>query len=237
MHADLVRRSCARAAPINGVRRNPQCRRERWKSGRGYRSHSTPATVLAMPYAIVQPPFTLNLREMPKSGLKCYFQWFMDVLPQRVKELAEAVRETPGFEAWQADNTPASLSTLGEWFIGQIETRDRTQEEVHEIRRRQEVQMDVPSEELTNQTFSLAMDIGMYLSLVLLKTHPSLKWEQPLGGKRFVDYGQPSLSGFGRTTLNPVRIVVTLAYELASKKRSGNGLREIFDIWSKMVLA
>ena len=188
-----------------------------------------------MPYSTIQPPFTLNLREMPKGELKRYFQWFMDVLPQRVDELAEAVRQTPGFETWQPDRTPASLDALGQWFAGQVETRNRTKEELEKIQSRQVLPMDIPNQELTNQTFSLAMDIGMYLSQVLLKNCPSLKWEQPLGNKRFVDYGQPSLAGFGRVTLNPVGIVVTFAYGLISKKRTGEGLREIFVIWSKMV--
>jgi hypothetical protein len=41
------------------------------------------------------------------------------------------------------------------------------------------------------------MDIGMYFSQVLMKNYPSLKWEQPLGNKRFADYDQPCLVGFG----------------------------------------
>jgi hypothetical protein len=72
-----------------------------------------------MPYATIQPPFTLKLREMPKKELHRYCHWFMDVLPQRIGELAAAVRETPGFESWQPDCTPASLDALGQWFAEQ----------------------------------------------------------------------------------------------------------------------
>jgi len=188
-----------------------------------------------MPYAAIQPPFTLKLREMPKKELHSYYQWFMESLPQRVNELAEAVRQTPGFECWQADCTPSSLDGLGEWFARQVEVRNRTQEEIQTIQNRQAFPIDIPREELTNRTFSLAMDIGMYLSQVFLKNHPFLKWEQPLGNKRFVDYGQPSLAGFGPVTLNPVGIVITFTYGLNSKRRTGAGLREIYDIWSKKV--
>ncbi len=79
-----------------------------------------------MPYSTVQPPFTLKLRDMPKQELRRYYEWFMEVLPQRIEELARAVRETPGFESWQPDFTPASLDALGEWLVGQVETRSRT---------------------------------------------------------------------------------------------------------------
>ena len=188
-----------------------------------------------MPYTTIQPPFRLKLQEMPRKELERYFQWFMDVLPQRVNELAGAVRETAGFETWQPDCTPASLDALGEWFAGQVQARNRTQEELQAIRDRLVFPMDIPSEELTNRTFSLGMDIGMYFSQVFMKNYSSLKWKQPLGNKRFADYAQPLLTGFGPVSLNPVRISVTLAYGLASKNKTGKRLREVYDYWAQKV--
>jgi hypothetical protein len=190
-----------------------------------------------MPYATIQPPFTLKLREMPKKELHRYCHWFMDVLPQRIGELAAAVRETPGFESWQPDCTPASLDALGQWFAEQVETRSRTQGERQAINDRLVFQMDIPAEELTNRTFSLAMDIGMYFSQVLMKNYPSLKWEQPLGNKRFADYGQPCLVGFGPVSPNPVRIGHVFAHGLADKTYTGKRLREVYDYWAKLVRA
>ena len=75
----------------------------------------------------------------------------------------------------------------------------------------------------------------MYLSQVLLKNHPSIRWEQRLKPKSFIDYGQPVLIGFGAVPLNPVRVVLMLAYEFVRKERSGKLLRELYDIWSSMV--
>jgi hypothetical protein len=188
-----------------------------------------------MAYNPVYPPFTLKLRDMPKQELHRYFKWFMDVLPQRVKELAEAVKETPEFETWQADETPASLDTLGQWFAGQIETRSRTQEELQAIKDRLAFPVDISGEQLTNRTFSLAMDVGMYFSQVLMKSHPALRWEQPLNDKKFADYGQPVLVEFSNAPLNPVRIAVVLARSIANKKQTGSRLRDLYNIWSKLV--
>ena len=159
----------------------------------------------------------------------------MDVLPQRVNELAEAVKLTPGFEAWQPDCTPASLDALGQSFAGQRETCKRTDEELQATKDRLVFPMGIASEELTKRTFSLAMDLGMYLSQVFLNRHPSLKWEQPLENKSFIDYGPPVLVGFGSVPFNPVRMVVTFAYGLVSKKKTGDGLRNIYSIWFKLV--
>jgi hypothetical protein len=172
---------------------------------------------------------------MPKKELLRYYQWFMDVLPQRVSELAKVVKETPGFENWQPDYTPASLDTLGEWFARQVETRNRTQEELQAIKERLVFPMQVPTDELTDRTFSLAMDIGMYFSQVLLRNYPSLKWEQPLDDKRFADYGQPLLAGFGPVSLNPVRIAHAFAHGLADKSYSRKRLREVYEYWAQRV--
>jgi len=172
---------------------------------------------------------------MSQKELKDYFQWFMNALPQRINELAGAVRQSPGFETWQPDFTPASLDTLGKWFASQIETRNRTQEELQGIKDRLVFPMEIPNEELTERTFSVAIDVGMYFSQVLLKNYPTLKWEQPFGNKKFADYGQPLITGFGPVSVNPVRIGHVIAYGLAKKTYTSGRLREIYDIWSKKV--
>jgi len=172
---------------------------------------------------------------MSKKELKDYYQWFMEALPNGIDELTLAVRRTPGFERWQPDCTPDSLNMLGEWFAAHTENRDRTPEEVEQIRKGLSFPMDIPKQELTDQTFSLAVDVGMYFSQVLLKNHPSLRWNQPFCGKLHIDYGQPVLAGFGAMAFNPVCMMTTLAYGLADKRKKGSRLREIYEIWAKKV--
>lgn len=75
----------------------------------------------------------------------------------------------------------------------------------------------------------------MYLSQVFLRNNSSLKWDQIFGSKRFVNYGQPVLVGFGKVPLNPLRMMITLAYGLANKSKDDQGLRGIYDIWSNMI--
>ena len=186
-------------------------------------------------YSTIQPPFTLRFKEMSKRDLKDYAKWFQDILPQRLRELERAIAQTPGFEGWQPNLTPASLDLLGGWFSAQVETRPRSEGETQEIQSRSRNPIEVAGEELTNRTFSLAVDVGMYLGQLFLHNHPTLRWDQPLGSKAFVDYGQPVLIGFGAVPFNPVRMLVTFAYGVASKKETGTGLREIYDIWSKLV--
>lgn len=142
---------------------------------------------------------------------KDYYIWFQNTLPKRIDELSCEVQRTLGFDSWQPDFTPESLDRLGEWFAAQVEARQRTQDEIQEISSVSSFSIDVPSEELTYHTFSLAMDIGMYLSQVFMKNHTTLEWAQTFGNKKDVSYGQPVLVGFGKVSFNPIWMIVTLA--------------------------
>jgi hypothetical protein len=190
-----------------------------------------------MTYEIIQPPFTLKFREMSRKELDDYFQWFLSMIPDRIAELAKAVQTTPGFEEWQPDRTPASLDSLGEWLYRHVESRPRTDEEIQEIALRSSFPIGDPGEELTNRTFSLAVDTGIYLSQVFLNNHPSLRWSQEFGDKQFVDYGQPVLAGFRPSPFNPVRMMVTLAYGLVRKSKDGRRLRGLYDYWIKNIVS
>lgn len=112
-------------------------------------------------YNTMQPPFTLNFAEMPKQELKAYVQWFQEITPERIEQLEATVQSSPGFENWRADFSPDSLDGLGKWFATQIETRPRTQEEIDAFNARAPLPINSSDSQLTNRTFSLAMDIGM----------------------------------------------------------------------------
>jgi hypothetical protein len=183
-------------------------------------------------YEIIQPPFALKLREMHKKQLEAYREWFHAIMPARLVALATAVKETPGFQGWMPDLSPDSLRVLGDWFSQQVETRPRTLKEKEEIESRLTFSIDVPSEELTPTSFSLAMDVGMYFGQVVLKNLPGTRWDQPLKNPRFADYGQPVIMGFGTVPLNPVRIALMLAYAFSAKEQSGDRLLTLYETWA-----
>ncbi len=184
-----------------------------------------------MAYSIIQPPFpTLEFHKMSRPELERYAAWFMEVMPERIAGLEAAVRESS--PSWRADDSPQSLALLGEWFAGQVEARPRSEQEMEAITSRLKFPIDVPSEELTERTFSLAMDVGMYFGRVVASNLPGARWDQSFKNRRDSDYGQPIVVGFGDDALNPVWIAVTLAYGIASGNRSGDRLRELYDVWS-----
>jgi hypothetical protein len=191
-------------------------------------------TEAKMAYSIIQPPFSLKFRQMSKPELRSYLEWFLKVLPERLVALEWTIRGSSEYSSWKVNYSPNSLAPLGNWFAGQIETRKRTKEEIEAMSLRLNYSVEGSSQELTNRSFSLAVDVGMYFGQVILENHPGTSWDQLLDNKRYADYGQPIIVGLGKVPLNPVRIAVTLAYAIAGGKPDGTRLRAIYKIWSKM---
>ena len=185
-----------------------------------------------MSYATIDPPFTLRFREMTRKDLVAYAVWFHQSAATRIAELTKAVVATSGFEKWEPDDTPQSLEALGRWFEAQVETRRLEARELAEAHANLAFAIGVPKEDLTNKTFSLAMDIGMYFARVVLKNLPGTRWEQPLGNKKFADFGQPVIAGFGTVPLNPVRVIVTTAYAISRGKPAR--LTDLYETWARM---
>jgi len=185
-----------------------------------------------MAYAIIQPPFTLEFREMSRAELKAYGEWFHRVLLDRVAELAGAVKSAGGFEGWEPDRSVESLDVLGRWFEGRVATRAKTEEELEEQRAALVFPIDLPTVQLTNETFSLAMDVGMYFACVVLETLPGTRWDQVPSGKRNAHYGHPVILGFGKVELDPVHVLVMTAYGVSRGKPAE--LRKLCDTWAKM---
>ncbi|HTV31997.1 MAG TPA: hypothetical protein VME69_02685 [Methylocella sp.] len=151
-----------------------------------------------MSYSIIQPPFTLKFRDMSADELKSYRRWFLEAIPSRIIELQSALSSDPNFKDWKPEYSQASIEALGLWLSHQVETRPRSAEEVDRIKGRAAFDFDVSSEELTNRTFSLAVDAGMYFGETLRSHYPHLEWAQLLKNKKLANFGQMVLLNFGR---------------------------------------
>jgi hypothetical protein len=189
-------------------------------------------------YELIRFPILLTFKEIGKKELGAYYAWFMSILSDRLEILRNTVNATGGFEDWQSDYSPDSLNKLGHWFANNVQTRQRSKEEKAEIYRKappwfQEVKIE--DKELTDETFSLAVDVGIYLSQVFLRNNKTLFWGQHLARKDDVDYGHAVLLGFGKLFFSPLRMTVALAYGIVYKRRTAEGLRELYDTWVKLI--
>jgi len=185
-------------------------------------------------YTVIRPPFPLVFRERHVEELKEYNEWFHAIMPERIAMLAKAVKRVRKFKSWKPDETVSSLDTLGAWFEGQVETRPHTPAELEELDRMFPggyEKWGVDDWTLTNRTFSLAIDIGMYFGRVFLKNVSSTWWTQVLKDRRNADFGQPVIMGLGPVPLNPIDVATVTAYRIA--KGQSAQLRELYEIWLK----
>jgi hypothetical protein len=77
--------------------------------------------------------------------------------------------------------------------------------------------------------------MGMYLSQVIVHKNEKLHWEMITRPKRHIDYHQPVLLGQGKVPCNPVRLVRVYAYKIANGNLQKEGLKELYEIWSKIL--
>jgi len=189
-----------------------------------------------MEYKINSLPIDPVFSERSRKELKIYYDWYIGSITERIEILITEIRKKEKYKSISFDYEPETLLPLGEWFASAVEIRQRTEAELQEIVSSLKFPVEVPKEELTNKTFSLALDVGMYLSQVFLKQFDDLNWTQTWGRKDSVDYGQPVLSPFQKRVFNPTRMMVVQAYGVSRGSGNSNSLSELFNIWAQMKL-
>ncbi|QWK81308.1 hypothetical protein [Ochrobactrum sp. BTU1] len=189
-----------------------------------------------MEYKLNSLPIAPVFSERTRKELKIYYDWYIGSITDRTEILVNEIRKKEKYKSVSFDYAPETLLPLGEWFASVVETRQRTESELQEIVSSLKFPIEVPKEELTNKTFSVALDVGMYLSQVFLKKFDDLNWTQTWGRKDSVDYGQPVLSPFQKRVFNPTRMMVVQAYGVSRGSKNSNSLSELFNTWTQMKL-
>jgi len=186
-----------------------------------------------MQFSVFAPPPKLNMAS--KHELVAYFEWFVSIIPKRIEHLATIITEDAGFQSWQANYSRASLEKLEDWFVRQVEIRNRSQGEIDSISNNSKYPIEVPQVELSSRTFAVVHDVGIYLGEVFRAHYPSLRWKQVLGNKSNIYYGQASLDGFGKKVFCPIHLMIMFAYDVSEKKLERGMLNKLYETWSKFV--
>jgi len=184
-----------------------------------------------MTYVYFVPPRIKKFRDISAAELGDYKRWFFEVLPSRIAGLQREVNLDAETRDWRPDHSRASIESLGLWLARHVEARARTPEEIDRIKGRLTFEVDVPDWDLTSKTSSLAVDVGMYFGETLRANFPIVEWYQPVKDKRYVDFGQVILRGFGKAEHNPVRVAANVCRGLIGGRETGKRLGEVYDLW------
>jgi hypothetical protein len=189
-----------------------------------------------MIYSIIKPPFSLASRPTSVDEPIEYAKWYREIMHERLNGLTIAVQSTPGYEDWNPDYTPESLDVLGAWFAEVVETHPRSSEELQAVKDWFVFPITTKDWELTDRSFSIALDVSMYLCHVFMKRHPSINWYNLIRGVNGLHFRPVILTGFGPLLFNPVNQMITLASGLARGSRDSSSLRDIYNRWDGVVI-
>lgn len=195
---------------------------------------------MASKYEIIKPPFDNAIfGSMDKEHTLLYFDWFMKQIPYRVDILCSYVRSENCYTDWSPDFQPQSLKKLGRWFCEHVKSRSRSEQEMTRLFEKSpgwfKKNFDIPIKDLSFETLSLTIDIGMYFGRTIEKNIPGLTWKPVLNQKKNIDYQQPIIVGKGKAQLNPVLIVKTYAYGILQETNGPERLLELYEVWAGLL--
>src|SRR5262249_1430933 len=86
-------------------------------------------------------------------------------------------------------------------------------------------------DDLMNEGYALAADMGLLIAKLLRETCPSVQWVVLRKPRSGMAYNLPVLSGFGSLTLDPVGGSIAEAQAILSDKRSFDVWKNIYSFW------
>lgn len=184
-----------------------------------------------MTYVLIDLPLSKPFREMTKAECRSYFQWFTKQIETRIGILESEVNSATG---WRADYSPQSLATLQSWFALQVGRRPLTDRERQIVEQADVDPLLAVDSLLTELSYSLCTDIGMYFGETIIRVASKGKWDLELGSRNNLDYGKPIITGLLPGPINPVDVVETVAHAVTRGKTNPKSLRQLCENWKSI---
>lgn len=183
-----------------------------------------------MKYQIIKLPFNKKINDLTEKEARQFNEWFIKIIPERLKILRDYVREDNKKLASELDLSPESLVPLGGWFNSQFSTRFRTENELEIEKKNLSKFPGVEPQRwtYTEETKSLFFDIGIYLGSVFTNKFRNVNWKYVTKPKSYIDRNWPLLAGF-TLDWNPIGAVNGFAARLIKKECDSTYLKFIYD--------
>lgn len=148
-------------------------------------------------YPRITMPYNKFFHELTKMEAEKTFQWFLNVIPERVETLEINVRRT--FPDWNADKSCDSLQVLGKWMNANIVWLKLSDEERKKILQKNDL-TGITAELMNEREFKISpessyirFDATIYLGETIREKISDLEWQQEKY-KRARSYNQPILA-------------------------------------------
>lgn len=126
-------------------------------------------------YKLFDPKVDKPLHEVSRKEAKEAFDWFIECIPNRIKELSKLAK----LDNLVLDFSDESIVELEDWFYVIVNSY-----------------RDDGYIEPTPEVFSLCNDIGVYLSESIISHSSAVHWECFVSDKKGLSYQRPVILGF-----------------------------------------
>lgn len=195
-----------------------------------------------MSYEMLKIPWTLEepYAEMSKEGAKEFFEWLNQNVDYRLGQLDLLVKLSG--ESFSLDYSPESLLPLGHLLKRVLRIRKKTDAEMKILVERvpEWLKETVKSQdiELTEQSLSIAFDLAIYFSYVLMKADKRIKWKMyTKASKLNINRNQLILTGTTKLECNPIMSVKLICFQIAKGKEKPDALINFYNESMRKLLA
>jgi hypothetical protein len=171
---------------------------------------------------------------MGKAGAKEFFEWLNQNADFRISQLKSLIKSSEG--SFDLDFSSESLEPLGSWLSKVLTTRQRTNAEMQELFK------GVPdwvretlrtrNTELTAKSISIAFDVALYFSRVLMHADARITWVMHTRASKLdADRNQLILIGPSQARHNPIRSIQLVCFQISTGKEKPEALGRLFGTW------
>lgn len=176
-------------------------------------------------YNICIPPLKKSPYDFTNYEAKQYFNWYLQVLPERIEYLISVCVAESGYSKEQLNLSPESLKLLWKWFLSAAKIEDMQ-----------------GIKQFTLQTEYIMRDIGMYLGETIVESLSGLAWGYYEEPKSDFFVNRPVLIGFldkqftppFPAAFEPIHMVRVQAAKIFKSQAQESDLYSLYRKWERM---
>lgn len=180
-------------------------------------------------------PYGFDFRNQNRKEIAAYKTWFVENESIRLAELKNRVRQS-NYSNINLDVSPNSLIGLGDFMAETIKKETLSKSQFEELRNRIPEYINIDSWDLTLESRSLLIDIGVYWGNVLIKNHPHLAWSQYISrNKKDVNFGHMVIQINKDSYVNPIWLMYIQGLKVAKGTFERTSLYNLYIWWSERI--
>ena len=192
-----------------------------------------------MNYPYIVPPFEVkDFEEMSPKEARVHFDWFVGIIPDRMRLLEARILESFGDGGFELDYTKDSLLKVWTWYQKNVQIEEKSEEELaREKSLANEITVSyIEAKKITPVWMAVALDISTYFAECMVKNNPSLKWDVVTKPKSFAYVNKPVVVGYKyNMALDASNIILVQTKKIIEENTSQDALVVIFENWESLI--